>query len=305
LQKKKEAGTISATPQTPTATEARTNSSVPVTLPKSGTAATLKKTGKGFRSAMSALITGRKRTEIYQKSSKDDGFFESSDQKAKVIDSSSSVSMAKPRGARHSNLPRASRSLTTYENRGMGSPSDVISAYSWMTAPTDKVATDNGAQDRDGAAAFMAQAHQETNASRTRPTAGQLLDPSRRRDDEDPNTPPTSREGPAGHYAEEEGAPIRDRFNESLPGVTAFLDEGLQGAEDRLFQIVEHIDNVEDNAIRATLLRIVGSLEASILAIRQARIANILLHEDVAALVTHTAQFAARAVGETANLTGN
>jgi hypothetical protein len=285
-------------------------------LPKSGTSATLRKTSRNIRSAVSALISGRRRTEDLQKLATLDGSFADSPAREEKELGKSNLIVHRPthsaaRGVTFAELPEKSakqgnrRSLPgrvsrnkSIHKKNTSASSVTTGAHDWKGNPNDKIASDNGHQARDEAASFMSQAHRETNAGRIRPNNSQRLGFGRQAgDDEDPNTPPSSREGLVGHYAEDNGL-LRDRFNESLPGVTAFLDEGLRGAEDGLFRVVEMIDQVRDPIMRATMLTVVGALETSIAATREARMANIVLHENVAALVNLTAQVAARAAAE-------
>jgi hypothetical protein len=120
-------------------------------------------------------------------------------------------------------------------------------------APNDKMTPNHTARDRDGAAAFMTQVHHETNADRGRSNNARFYAPGRGNDDDDDPIPPAnSPVGPADHY------------NEDNPGVTAFLDQGLASAEEYLFFILDQVDEIDDLAVRASMLQLVGSLEAAI-----------------------------------------
>lgn len=289
---------------------------IPSTKDRS-TSATLRKTSRSIRSAMHALIPGRRRTENGQKTAAAHSSpVEGSPEVEKSQDTGNLIvhhpTHPSARGVTFAELPEkptrqgnAPRSLpvrvprnSSVQNKNGAAPSSAAGAHDWKSKPNDKMAPDNNHQARTDAESFMNQVHRETNAARALLNNNQPLTANRRGgEDDDPNTPPRSREGLAGHYAEENGL-VRDRFNESLPGVTAFLDEGLRGAEDGLFRIVELIDQVQDADVRATMLIVVGALETSIAATREARMANIVLHENVAALINLTAQIAARAVEE-------
>lgn len=252
---------------------------------------------------MSALLPGRRRTEGFQKNLKKTG---STNLSTKAVEhlqdynpgsahlnaSNKNVTFAKEsrnktttHGGCYAVSVPASRSFTTFDSTAIDSPSDVISTYDWNRGPIDKAAPNHSAQDRE-AAAPMTQVHQDTNVNRARSSTARYYDPGRRGEDEDP-TPPENRAGPGGHYTED--VEVRDRYNENVPGITAFLDEGLRSAEDSLFLLLDKIDNVPNLAIRASILQVVGSLEAAIAGKSQPF--NFSLPGDVAMYFTRLNQY--------------
>lgn len=303
------------------------NSPIPIacgdeSIPKSGTSATLRKTSRNIRSAMSALIAGRRRDS--SKIGKIEDISAPSVEEHDKTIKSSGITFHQPthpsvKGVTFAAVPTKPVHQSTHGSLSVQSPRNqpankknarvsfsLSGTEDWKSQSSDKKVDEPAPWARKEAEALASQVHNGTNTNRSRTSSMQKFAPGGRGYNEAPNTPPASGNSnqPFDNYAEDEN-PLRDRFNESLPGVTEFLNDGLRGAEDGLFRVVGLIDTVSDMAVRDSLLKVVGALETSIAATREARMANITLHENVAALVNLTAQVAARAVKQTVIATGS
>ena len=244
-------------PNKPTAVAKAEVSSTTVSLQKSGSLTAIKKSNRGFKTRFSSILPRRHPSR--RRSDQVENVTGPKRTSTITILKSTGMIDHRPAGfSRHKH--DVSRNLTTFENSGMEfSPSDIIRTYPGGNIywdPTDKLATERDEQDRQAAENFASEAHVVTNTARqiTRPVQSQ--DPRRLpRDDEDPPTPPLTRDGPDGHYTEEEGHDVSDAFDES--GVSRYLDQQLFDAQDRLNHAVEAGQGIQNHELRDMIRNVV------------------------------------------------
>jgi hypothetical protein len=268
---------------------AASTSAIP--LRKSGTLSSFNKVSKGIKSRFTSMIPGRRTHHILKSSTESDHERDSKSPES-VVDSD-------PLDYHH-HRRAVSRNLTTYEDSGMEmNTSGAIRTYSSRSLnftepePTDEVASERSQADRQ-AWASPSEAYVEANAIRgAQQQFNQQYGHAPGGSGDEPPTPPPTRDGPAGHYAEEEGQV--DTYDES--NISTFLDGLLGGARERLDYIIDISRNTTDPRLREATLEVAQHLGDAITASRNARIATLRLNRATAELTQYTAEVAARTTG--------